>query len=136
MKVGDQPVYGAEGVARQNHELRFRRPGLQRTVGQGRTFEGTNDRGSDRPHPATLRAHLSNTLGELRTDVVALRMHLVPFRIVHLHRLEGAGPDLKVEAFDQDTGLAETVKQGWCEMKSSGGSGNAPFLLGVHRLIA
>src|SRR6185312_14663839 len=102
MKVGDQPVYGAEGVARQNHEPRFGRASLQRTVGEGRTFEGTNDGGSDRPHPATLRPHLSDTLSELRADVVALGMHLVPFRIVHLYRLEGAGPDLKVEAFDQN----------------------------------
>src|SRR6186997_907763 len=121
MKVGDQPVYGAEGVARQNHEPGFGRAGLQRTVWPGGTFEGSNDGGSDRPHSATLRAHLGNTLGELGTDVVALGMHLVSFRIVHLHRFEGAGPDLKVQAFDQNTGLAQTVKQGWCEMQSSGG---------------
>ena len=33
-------------------------------------------------------------------------MHLVPLRIFHLYRLEGAGPDLKVQAFDQNTGLS------------------------------
>ena len=58
MKVGDQPVDYAEGIARQDHELRFGASRPQRTVGQRRTFEGTNDGGANRPDSATLRPHL------------------------------------------------------------------------------
>ena len=37
-------------------------------------------------------------------------MHLVLLRIFHLYRLEGAGPNLQVQAFDQNTGRPETAE--------------------------
>src|SRR3954464_3627140 len=104
MKVGNQSVHHAEGIARQNHELRFGTPGLQRAVGQGRTLEGTNDSGANSPDSASLRPHLVETMSEVGANLIALGMHLVLLRIVHLHRLEGAGPNLKVQALNQNTG--------------------------------
>ena len=63
-------------------------------------------------------------------------MHHVGREIVHLHRLERAGPDVQVERHHGDALGAERVQQLGREVQPGGGRRNAAFVLGIDRLVA
>ncbi len=69
-------------------------------------------------------------------NLVLLRVHRMARRILGLDRLEGAGPDLQLDARDLHSARPEGVKQRRREVESRRRCGDARLTFGVDGLVA
>src|SRR3954447_8619964 len=104
MEVGDEAIDHAKSIARSNQQPGLGRSGLNHTVGPSRAFQRSNHRGSHCPDPPTGAPNVRHGLSQLSGDMKLLSVHLVPARILHVHWLEGARTDLKIETLNADAG--------------------------------
>src|SRR5919112_145838 len=80
-------------------------------------------------------AHSSQHMSQSRGDLVALRMHFMLLKVFDLHRLEGSGTDLEIEAFDEDPSRGEPFEELRRKMQPGGRRRDASLGCGIHGLI-
>src|SRR5664279_1693951 len=94
MKIGDQAINHAKGVARCDEDVGFGGAGTQfSTLRSG--FEGAQAGRADGNHTATTRSGTGDGINGSLWDVEAFRVHVVFGEVVYAHRLEGAGADVQ-----------------------------------------
>src|ERR1022692_1483017 len=124
MKVSEQTVDGAKGVAGVDEEAGCTGPGAELPVARA-GLEHTNHSGPDRDHTAPTVTRLLDRAHRDVPEHLSLLVHGVILDALGANRSEGREPDVEPERCPADSCSAEPLDDGWREMQAGcrGGGG-------------